>query len=268
MLALAGALFLVGVWACDVTGRHLGVSDHGAMVWDEIVAFLLVLALVPRELAWQAAAFVAFRFFDIVKPPPIRYFEQRFSGGFGVMFDDLVAAGYTLLVLALLKRVFREGAGGKVGRRLKRAKAHAGHRRVLHRRLGGAGGHLDRRLLGVVRARLRHLLERRQARDARRQGRTLRRHGAVSEETAREMAAGALARSRGTIALAVTGVAGPSAAAPPSRSAWCASAWARGRRVAQRDAPASRRPRSGAAAVGDPRARRGAGGCRRRIIAA
>jgi phosphatidylglycerophosphatase A len=105
MLALAAALFLAGIWACDVTGRHLGVSDHGAMVWDEIVAFLAILALVPGELAWQAAAFVLFRFFDIVKPQPVRYFEQRYRGGFGVMFDDLVAAAYTLLVLALFKRI-------------------------------------------------------------------------------------------------------------------------------------------------------------------
>jgi phosphatidylglycerophosphatase A len=105
MLALGAAAFLVGIWACGVTGRHLGVADHGAMVWDEIAAFLLVLAVVPRELAWQAAAFVAFRFFDIVKPQPVRYFEQRYGGGFGVMFDDLMAAGYTLLLLAVLKRI-------------------------------------------------------------------------------------------------------------------------------------------------------------------
>ena len=106
LLAAAGALFLIGIWACEVTGRHLGMADHGAMVWDEIVAFLFVLALVPRELAWQAAAFVAFRFFDIAKPPPIRHFERRYGGGFGVMFDDLVAAGYTLLLLSIVKRIF------------------------------------------------------------------------------------------------------------------------------------------------------------------
>ena len=106
LLAVAGALFLVGIWACGVTGRHLGVSDHGAMVWDEMVAFLAVLAIVPRELAWQAAAFVAFRLFDILKPPPIRYFEKRYGGGFGVMFDDLVAAGYALALLAAAKRIF------------------------------------------------------------------------------------------------------------------------------------------------------------------
>lgn len=105
ILALGAGAFLVGIWACGVTGRHLGVADHGAMVWDEIAAFLLVLALVPRELAWQVAAFVAFRFFDIVKPQPVRYFERRYHGGFGVMFDDLVAAGYTVLVLAVVQRL-------------------------------------------------------------------------------------------------------------------------------------------------------------------
>jgi phosphatidylglycerophosphatase A len=106
ILACALVSFLIGIWACEVTGRHLGVADHSAMVWDEVAAFLLVLAIVPRELAWQAAAFVAFRFFDIAKPPPIRHFERRYGGGFGVMFDDLVAAGYALLVLAAAKRLF------------------------------------------------------------------------------------------------------------------------------------------------------------------
>lgn len=106
LLGILAFLFAVGVWACELTGRHLGVSDHGAMCWDEIVAFLLVLALVPADPWWQAAAFFLFRAFDVVKPPPIRQFEMRFKGGFGVMFDDLLAAGYTLLVLAILKRVF------------------------------------------------------------------------------------------------------------------------------------------------------------------
>lgn len=106
LLAASAVLFLVGLWACGVAGRNLGVSDPGAIVWDEVVAFFLVLAILPREIAWQLAAFVAFRVFDIVKPPPIRAFERRFRGGFGVMFDDLLAAGYTLLLLALIKRLF------------------------------------------------------------------------------------------------------------------------------------------------------------------
>jgi phosphatidylglycerophosphatase A len=106
LLATAIAFFGIGVWACGVTGRHLGVADHGAMVWDEVAAFLLVLAIVPRELAWQAAAFALFRLFDIAKPPPIRQFERRATGGFGVMFDDLLAAAYTLLVLAVARKLF------------------------------------------------------------------------------------------------------------------------------------------------------------------
>src|SRR5689334_20906910 len=96
--------FVIGVWACELTGRALGVADHRAMVWDEMVAFLFVLAIVPREFGWQAAAFFLFRAFDIAKPPPIRWFERRYHGGFGVMFDDALAAGYTLLVLAAVKR--------------------------------------------------------------------------------------------------------------------------------------------------------------------
>lgn len=79
------------------------MSDHGGMVWDETVAFLLVLFFTPAGWLWQIVAFVVFRFFDIVKPPPIRYFDSTLKNGFGVMFDDLLAAGYTLFVLALAK---------------------------------------------------------------------------------------------------------------------------------------------------------------------
>lgn len=106
LLAVLAFLFGLGVWACGVTGRHLGVPDHGAMCWDEVVAFLLVLAIAPQGAEWQLAAFCLFRAFDILKPPPIPQLERRFRGGFGVMFDDLVAAGYTLLVLAIVKRAF------------------------------------------------------------------------------------------------------------------------------------------------------------------
>ena len=104
-LALLGAAFLLGVWACGTTGRALGVADHGAMVWDEIVAFAVVLVFTPPGWQWQLGAFLLFRFFDIVKPPPIRYFDRRLKNGFGVMFDDLLAAGYTLLVLAVGQRL-------------------------------------------------------------------------------------------------------------------------------------------------------------------
>ena len=103
--ALLVACFLFGIIACERTGRSLGVADHGAVVWDEIVAIWLVLWLTPTTLAWQATAFVVFRFFDIVKPPPIGWVDERTRGGFGVMLDDLLAAGYTLVVLAILMRL-------------------------------------------------------------------------------------------------------------------------------------------------------------------
>ncbi|HEX9684634.1 MAG TPA: phosphatidylglycerophosphatase A [Burkholderiales bacterium] len=102
-LLVLGVLFVLGVWACDVTGRMIGASDHGGMVWDETVAFLLVLFFVPATLLWQAAAFLLFRLLDILKPAPIRYYERTFRNGFGVMLDDLVAAFYTLLVLAVAR---------------------------------------------------------------------------------------------------------------------------------------------------------------------
>lgn len=100
------AAFLLGVWACERTGRDLGVSDHGAMVWDEVVAFWCVLWLVPATASVQWAAFLLFRVFDIFKPPPIRQFERRIPGGLGVMVDDLLAAAYTLLVVAVWIRLF------------------------------------------------------------------------------------------------------------------------------------------------------------------
>lgn len=102
-LVLIAILFGMGVWACEVTGRALGVHDHGGMVWDETVAFLLVLFFVPPALPWQASAFLVFRLFDILKPQPIRYFDRAVRGGFGVMLDDLVAAFLTLIVIAVAK---------------------------------------------------------------------------------------------------------------------------------------------------------------------
>jgi phosphatidylglycerophosphatase A len=104
-IAAVGLLFALGVWAAAVTGRDLGVPDHGAIVWDEVVAFLLVLYFVGDDPLRIAFAFALFRFFDIVKPPPIRQLDAALKNGFGVMADDILAAGYTLLVLAVWQRV-------------------------------------------------------------------------------------------------------------------------------------------------------------------
>ncbi len=98
-------LFGIGVWASQVTGRELGQPDHGGIVIDEVVAFLLVLfftGITPERIA---LAFALFRFFDIVKPPPIRQLDARMKNGLGVMLDDLLAAGFTLLVFAVGQRL-------------------------------------------------------------------------------------------------------------------------------------------------------------------
>ena len=103
--ALIGASFVLGVWACERTGRDLGVSDHSGMVWDEVVAFWAVLVLVPGDFAAQLGAFFLFRAFDVIKPPPIRLVDRRVKGGFGVMLDDVLAALYTVLAVAWAARV-------------------------------------------------------------------------------------------------------------------------------------------------------------------
>jgi phosphatidylglycerophosphatase A len=98
--------FVVGIWLCDKTGQALGVPDHGAIVWDEIIAIWLVMLFVmPASFGAQLVAFLIFRAFDMIKPPPIRQFERRYKNGFGVMGDDLIAAFFTLLVLALWRVV-------------------------------------------------------------------------------------------------------------------------------------------------------------------
>ena len=104
--AIAVALPL-GWWACTVTARDLAIADPGSIVWDEVVAFWLVLwLLMPASLWEQAAAFLLFRVFDAVKPGPVAWADGLFKGfgwrgGFGILFDDLVAAACTLFLLAL-----------------------------------------------------------------------------------------------------------------------------------------------------------------------
>ena len=108
MLAAA----LVGWWACTATARHMAMPDPGAIVWDEVLAFWLVLWLVmPASLLGQAVAFALFRFFDAAKPGPVAWADKLFkirrsqpigwAQGFGILFDDLVAALCTLMVIAL-----------------------------------------------------------------------------------------------------------------------------------------------------------------------
>ena len=95
--------FAVGVWACDVAGRALGVDDHRSLVWDEFIGQWI--ALLPALLGpWWAVAlgFALFRLFDVWKPWPIRYLDQHLKGGLGVMVDDVIAGVFAAVVLWLV----------------------------------------------------------------------------------------------------------------------------------------------------------------------
>jgi phosphatidylglycerophosphatase A len=105
MLILCAIGFPVGVWAVGRTGRDLGLADHSAIVWDEVIAFWLVLLLVPAVFITQLVAFLLFRAFDILKPPPIRQVDRLWKTPMGVMVDDLLAAAYTVLVIAFWQRL-------------------------------------------------------------------------------------------------------------------------------------------------------------------
>jgi phosphatidylglycerophosphatase A len=105
-LVIAASL-VIGWWACTVTAQRMRVLDPGNIVWDEVVAFWIVLwLLVPSGFWGQLIAFALFRFFDAVKPGPVAWADNLFHGfgwrgGFGIIFDDLVAAFCTLLVIAI-----------------------------------------------------------------------------------------------------------------------------------------------------------------------
>lgn len=98
-LIVVAILFVVGVPLCTQTGNALGVSDHGSIVWDEIVAMMLLLVFTPPTWLWWCVAFALFRLFDIWKPFPIRQCDAKLKGGFGVMFDDLLAAIYAIALI-------------------------------------------------------------------------------------------------------------------------------------------------------------------------
>lgn len=96
------ALYLLGIWLCDVAGKAVGVSDHPGIVWDEIVAMALVLCFSPQNIYGYVGAFLAFRLFDIVKPWPINLIDEKMENGNGVMFDDLIAAGYSIALIQII----------------------------------------------------------------------------------------------------------------------------------------------------------------------
>lgn len=100
-LSVAAAISLAGIWICGESARRIGVHDHGGIVWDEIAGMYITLLAAPPTIAGWALGFVLFRAFDIAKPWPIRDLDHRLGGGVGIMLDDLAAALYALILLAL-----------------------------------------------------------------------------------------------------------------------------------------------------------------------
>ncbi len=100
-ISMIVAAFLFGIYLCGKTARDLGVHDHGGIVWDEFVGYWITMILVPLTWYWVLAGFVAFRFFDIVKPWPIGWLDMKVHGGFGIMLDDAIAGLYAAIVIQL-----------------------------------------------------------------------------------------------------------------------------------------------------------------------
>lgn len=94
--------FIAGIYICDYTSRALGVHDHPGIVWDEFVGFWVTMIAVPVDWRWILLGFVLFRLFDIVKPWPVKIADRGIKGGFGIMFDDLLAGIYAWGCLQLL----------------------------------------------------------------------------------------------------------------------------------------------------------------------
>ena len=104
-LALLLVFSGIGVWACGRTERELGSKDPSAIVWDEVVGYLLAMTGSPGGWPWAVAGFVVFRLFDIWKPWPVRVLDQRVTGGLGIILDDLAAGAMAWAVLWLAAAV-------------------------------------------------------------------------------------------------------------------------------------------------------------------
>jgi len=98
-LGITALMFVIGVALCDISARKLGVHDHPGIVWDEVVGYLVTMTAAPAGWYWMVIGFVLFRFFDIIKPWPIRVIDRRVEGGFGIMLDDLLAGMMAALLM-------------------------------------------------------------------------------------------------------------------------------------------------------------------------
>ena len=97
---------LASMWICDRVSREIGVEDHQGMCLDEIVGYLVTMIGVPLGFTWIVIGFILFRLFDIWKPWPIDYIDQKLHGGVGMILDDVLAGVYSMIILHILKWIF------------------------------------------------------------------------------------------------------------------------------------------------------------------
>lgn len=105
-LVLLAVTFVIGVWLCERTSEDLGVHDHSGIVWDEFVGYWLTMFLAPQGWEWALVGFVLFRFFDVLKPWPVKWADRRVAGGFGIMVDDVLAGVYAWIGMQVLIRLW------------------------------------------------------------------------------------------------------------------------------------------------------------------
>jgi phosphatidylglycerophosphatase A len=100
-LLVIGLAFAIGIYLCGKTANDVGQHDHGAIVWDEIVGYLIAMIAISPTMFNIVIGFILFRFFDILKPWPIKVIDRKVHGGFGIMLDDVLAGAAACMVLQL-----------------------------------------------------------------------------------------------------------------------------------------------------------------------
>ncbi|MGB0936595.1 MAG: phosphatidylglycerophosphatase A [Colwellia sp.] len=101
-LVIVSILSVAGIYICQKAATYAGVHDHGAIVWDEFIGYFITMFMIP--VSWQSilVGFILFRFFDILKPWPISIADKKLEGGFGIMFDDILAGFFSLAIMHVI----------------------------------------------------------------------------------------------------------------------------------------------------------------------
>jgi phosphatidylglycerophosphatase A len=109
------AFFFLSIWVSGNAESYFGKKDDSKIVIDEIMGFFITMFWIPRTAFFITVGFFLFRFFDILKPFPIRHLERRLKGGFGVVLDDILAGVYSNLILQIVSYYALSSGGRGVG---------------------------------------------------------------------------------------------------------------------------------------------------------